>query len=579
MIKFNFNINKSLTRQILLLMIMMLVLVLASFIITNEIAKNIIEDKASDSMEKILFQVEDKILSFCTDMEGIGTALIYSPTIQTYMGEEDTLTKILMNNDVVSVFANTVSLKENIKGIEIYDSKGIMITSAGLRSGTKAINHAFTSTIYSGVVKLSNGDRYKSYYTISMPIYNLRNNIVKDYIGVCIFVMDASNFTKILDNSLIIDTAKLLLLDQDNKILASGGKTNFDTFNISEWGKNKRYIIQTLTIPRTGWKIVSVIPKVDLLKDMDVIKRWNIVSYLIITGIVCVFLFIFFIHILKPVRELINFMNSYPSKIEKSRFNVKHQNEIGVLGINLNKMLDDIDELNSKIQLTQKRIYEIEIAKKQMEIASYRNQINPHFLYNTLECIRAMALYYKVQEIADISASLSKIFRYSVKGEDFVTVADEISHVREYAKIIGFRFKGRIRVQIEADEDVFPIKMIKMVLQPIVENAVFHGLEKKLGDGLVTVEAKKGQEYIQFVISDNGCGIEEEKLKRLSSLFEQNEIQDLTGSEKSYGIGIFNIYKRLKLFYGSKASINIQSELNVGTIVNIIIPINIQEEY
>ena len=190
-----------------------------------------------------------------------------------------------------------------------------------------------------------------------------------------------------------------------------------------------------------------------------------------------------------------DFMKSYPKTGRDSRLNVVYHNEIGVLGTNLNRMLDEIDTLSKEIQLTQKQKYEIEIAKNQMEISAFRNQINPHFLYNTLECISAMAFYYKVQDIADISASLSNMFRYAVKGNDFVTIQDEISHVNEYAKIIEFRFMGRMQITIEADEGILGVTTLKMLLQPIVENAVFHGLEKKIDNGIIHIRvAEDGPE-------------------------------------------------------------------------------------
>ena len=508
-------------------------------------------------------------------MDGISTALIYSPTTQTFMSKEDILDRILMNNDIASVFANTTSLKENIKGIQLYNNQGMMIANTGLGTGNTVLNRPVRKTEYSGLLNLPDGDRFTSYYSIAVPVYNLKNHIIEDNIGVCIFVMDVSNFSKILRNSLIIKNSKLLLLDRHNKIFASEGNVTYDTFNTAKWQQDKRYIVQTSTLPRTGWKLISVIPKADLLRDMDVIKRLNIAAYIVMIGILCVFLFIFFIRILKPVKELINFMNSYPKKNGESRFHVEYPNEISELGINLNQMLDDIDSLSREIQLTQKRMYEMEIAKKQMEITSYRNQINPHFLYNTLECIRAMALYHKVQEIADISASLSNIFRYSVKGNDFVTIADEIAHVKEYAKIIEFRFMKRIQVQIETDDDVLSERMLKMLLQPIVENAVFHGLEKKIGQGMVLVEAKRsGANQVKFVISDNGYGMEEGQFKSLLCLLDRDKVQNSAENDSSQGIGIANIYRRIKLFYGDGAAMSIQSKLHAGTTVSITIPIN-----
>ena len=220
-------------------------------------------------------------------------------------------------------------------------------------------------------------------------------------------------------------------------------------------------------------------------------------------------------------------------------------------------------------------MYEIEIAKKQMEISAFRNQINPHFLYNTLECIRAMAFYYKVQDIADISASLSNMFRYSVKGNDFVTIRDEISHVQEYAKIIGFRFMGRIQVEIEADEELLGMKTLKMLLQPIVENAVFHGLEKKIDNGIVRITVQLlTNNRVQYIIQDNGYGMDESQLQELLQRLKQSDAPVQAATDAKQGIGLANIYRRIKLFYGNEAEMEIQSQLNEGTIISISIPVH-----
>ena len=287
------------------------------------------------------------------------------------------------------------------------------------------------------------------------------------------------------------------------------------------------------------------------------------------------FLLLFFTRIMRPIKDLMDFMRSYPKMGRETRFNIVYHNEIGVLAANMNKMLDEIDSLGQEIQLGQRRMYEIEIAKKQMEISAYRNQINPHFLYNTLDCIRALALYKKVEDIVDISASLANMFRYSVKGNDFVTIRDEISHVQEYAQIIGFRFMGRIRVEIEADEGLLGMKTLKMLLQPIVENAVFHGLEQKIGNGIVRITVQSlADNRVRYIIQDNGCGMDERQLQELLQRLKKSDVLVQAVTDDKQGIGLANIYRRIKLFYGDEAEMEIQSQLNVGTIISISIPVH-----
>lgn len=558
----------SLIKQILYLLYIMLIILLISFIVSNTIAKSIVEKKVTESTTKILLQVEETMESFYKDMDGISYSLLYSPTIQSYLGTNEILSRILMNQEIAAQFSSTLALKENIRGIRIYDTEGRMVASVG-KAIEPTVKRQVSQIEYSGIFSdKMNG----SYYTIAVPVYNLQNNyLLRDYRGMCLFIMDVSNFNSMLKKSKITPHSRLMLVDHNDKVIANSDiESGLEKFNADNLRDDKRYIVQEISLSYTGWKIISVIPKNELLQDLDIIKRLNVATYLIIFSIFCVFLLIFYGRILKPIKALMDFIRTYTKNGGQSRFNVVYHNEIGVLADNLNKMLDEIDRLGRDVQIAQKQMYETEIVKKQMEISAYRNQINPHFLYNTLECIRAMAFYYKAEDIADISASLSNMFRYSVKGENIVSVYDEIVHLKEYATIIDFRFRGKIQIAVQADESLYMEKTLKMLLQPIVENAVFHGLEKKIEPGMVTVQIRKlSQNQIRFSIMDNGCGMDEIRLSELQACLYQYEAPGFMTNIGDKGIGLANIYRRIKLFYGDQAEMTIDSTLNVGTTVSI----------
>ena len=179
-------------------------------------------------------------------------------------------------------------------------------------------------------------------------------------------------------------------------------------------------------------------------------------------------------------------------------------------------MLDNIERKNAQLQEMKEWAYQTELAKKQLQILVYQNQIHPHFLYNTLDCIRAMAVLNDQKPIAAITMALSRMFRFAVREEHIVAVEKEISYVREYAKIIDYRFNGKIKIQIEAEEQAAARPMIKMILQPIIENAVFHGLERNVGGGTVTASVAMARgDRLCLKVEDNGCGMSEEKLKVL----------------------------------------------------------------
>ena len=165
--------------------------------------------------------------------------------------------------------------------------------------------------------------------------------------------------------------------------------------------------------------------------------------------------------------------------------------------------------------------------------------------------------------------SLSRVFRYAIKGENVVTVAEEISYIREYARIIEYRFMGKIRVAIQMEEAAADKPIIKLILQPLVENAVFHGLEQTIDGGTVQVKVEHREGQLIFRVADDGCGIGKERLRDIRAGIE--------AGEKTGGIGMSNIYQRLKLFYGEQMEFRIESEPGEGTKITIRIPDAVQD--
>jgi two-component system sensor histidine kinase YesM len=220
----------------------------------------------------------------------------------------------------------------------------------------------------------------------------------------------------------------------------------------------------------------------------------------------------------------------------------------------------------------QTQIYETKISRHKAELSALQSQINPHFLYNTLECIRSIGAVYESQEIMDISIAMADIFRYSIKSNRFVKVKEEIEIIESYLKIMKLRFPKRINYEIDIKNQIKNKKIIKMLLQPIVENAFYHGLESKTDGGKILIKAEIKDEDIIFLISDNGKGIKEEKLNLLNNSLNRVlkiEIEDF----KKHGIGILNINKRIKLNYGEEYGLKLDSKIDQGTEVEIIIPV------
>ena len=210
-----------------------------------------------------------------------------------------------------------------------------------------------------------------------------------------------------------------------------------------------------------------------------------------------------------------------------------------------------------------------------------QSQINPHFLYNTLECIRGQALIDGNMEIAKMVEALSAFFRYSISRKgNLVTLRDELANIENYMLIQRYRFNNRFSMEViidEEDEEAYNFMIPRLIIQPIVENAIFHGLEEKLEGGKVTIEVIVTDQNLILTISDNGKGMDSKKLKELNARIQMDNV-DLDEEEKrnhrNTGIALPNIHKRIRLLFGEEYGVNVYSTVGQGTDVEITIPVN-----
>ncbi len=244
------------------------------------------------------------------------------------------------------------------------------------------------------------------------------------------------------------------------------------------------------------------------------------------------------------------------------------------------KKLDQlIEQKVSQALEKEKQDFEREILIKQANLATLQSQINPHFLYNTLECIRGIALMENQENIANIALSLSQYFRYSISGKsDIASLQDELSNVRAYAKIQNYRFQNRFVLEIIDDESVANAMLPKLTLQPIVENAILHGLANTVSGGVVSLRVSKVGADLVIVVSDNGCGMTPDELAVLTQEITAGTVPK-EGARSHTGIGISNVNRRLRLYFSPEYGISVYSCPNVGTDVELRIPYHPLEKH
>lgn len=556
------KIKNSLLAQMVSIVIVVVILILNAFGLTDYYFKKMMKRNTLQMNEQILEQTKDNAGNFYDSMKHICTSLAYSPTIYEYFSQ-NSAQRLIQSEDLNSVCSHLMLLEEDILGIQLYDTQLNQIASMGEEPGNRRPQLYLTEELKFSCL-FTRSEEEKQYFLISYPVYDLENPVYGVQIGMCELLMKTDSFADMLTNEQATENTRVYLLDAEDRIVAANAAVHMKYFDEKNWSGMDACYVTTCPLIIEGWSLVSLIPQTELSGGKDNVKQMLIVTYGVAVLMIVLLVCFFYRRLIYPMRRIDTFIKSLVSE-PKKRMKARRRDEIGTVITSLNQMMDDIQEENRKVQESQKKIYETEIAKRKLQALAYRNQINPHFLYNTFECIRAMALYYDVEDIAEITMALSNVFRFAVKAGNVVTVRDEVNYIQEYATIIDYRFMGKIAVDVEMEEEIGEKKVIKLLLQPLVENAVFHGLEQKMGDGQVDVSIKMYDEHhIIFVVEDDGCGMDRETLEQVLSR--------LNSQEKMKGVGVANIYQRLCLFYGEDMTFRMESKVGEGTRITIIVP-------
>ena len=324
--------------------------------------------------------------------------------------------------------------------------------------------------------------------------------------------------------------------------------------------KEKYYVLYD-TSEFANWRYLITIRSARVLEGMEQTKR-----FLVITIVISVFLIILVSGLLSrmiygPIQKLVKAMQEIERHNLKYRIDDNRQDEYKNVYTGYNQMVEELSRLIE--DLSRERLL-----NKEIQIKLLQEQINPHFLYNTLDSIYSIARLRNVPDIADMVYALSKFFRVSLsEGKDIVTLRDALDIVESYLTVQNIRFRGKFQYQVFASEELYPCRVPKLVLQPFVENAIYHGLEKKREAGELFIRAETSDEILYLTIEDNGAGMSNEKMELL-----QASLKDSKGA-KGQNFAILNINTQIKLRYGEGYGVHIEGEQGTGTKVIICLPI------
>lgn len=437
-----------------------------------------------------------------------------------------------------------------------------------------------------------NGEKPEYMFHIGLRVRRIQS---KEDIGILLMSFDEQELSDICnierqnlnDNNINMFS---LIIDKNGKVISSEDKKYIGTF-IKEYTSNKinensnmetleqisssipKFTHKNVSInssPLSGadWRIINVIDKDKLFYEDNLFRNLTVIASIVIIIIVMIVIVTSSNKFYNSVKIIANGMNEVKKGNFKVKIHLDTEDELAFISDEFNEMATKINSLVEDIKKQSDYICEISNQRRDAEIKAIVSQINPHFLYNTLDCINWMAIKKEQYEISDMLGYLAQILRYGIGNiDEQVSVYDEIEWLKKYIYLQKIRFNNSFVLKLDVNEGILGCRIHKLLLQPLVENSIIHGFKGYDAGGELIVTIKSYQDnYLIITVKDNGTGISEEKL---------NEILKYIYSSKNEGrnIGIKNVYDRIKIYYGEAARFDMESKEGKGTSITLILPL------
>ncbi len=551
-------------------------------IISFEKSSQILQQKIGISNMNTVKQIGNNIEFVVRNIQDTSAYLIQNEDVREFMklrGDEPaeviSRKKIKIETDLMQlmtskIFINSIYIKGfnnfelNTAGTKNEIDENILKEALHLRGGSmwyldRVINYNNRPTDVFSMVRIIN------------DIANITNKLAILKINI-----NENAFSNIYKDKIIGKGDDFFVIDNKNVIISAtsseriGQAFNFQMFGEGSFNspegyfeytaQGKVFLVTYFTIDSLGWKVLNMVPMAELLKENTMIQSAVFTAMAISFSICIVIAILFSNRIVHRVKKLYKMM----SKLENEDFDVyvepRGNDEITLLCRNFNKMSGKLKELILKV-------YSVQIKQKEAELKALQAQINPHFLYNTLDNIYWMGRMEKAFETCNLVEALSNLFRLSLNsGNEITTVRGEIEHIKNYIIIQQARYKEMITFSLKVEEEVLDCVTLKLVLQPLIENSIVHGIEKNGENGEIDIRIRREDNKLLFIVSDNGCGVNLEEIRELLN----------KATDNNKGVAIKNVNDRIKLYFGEDYGLDFFNN-TVGTTVVVTQPYNKEE--
>ncbi len=525
--------------------------------LTQNVLTNI-KNMSAWEIEIVQLTMKENLVKKFSFLHDVSDVLLYTNDRRRIVAYGDRSFKLNLKKDFLDTYLKELEEKE---GTPVWKSSNIDVEERLVKFATSAeqMNKSDCILLGRAVLSLETREIIGTLLIRTNERYfsNIYRNIDMGK-NADIFVVDSDGIV-VSSRNAKIPVAKQYKDQMLIKELLNRTGSQDKTFNMSIDGK--KYMIAFSYLKDADWFVVSTIPYSYLNAEVKGILT-KIMLLIMGCSVLAVLLsYIFTLTLSKPLKRLINTMN----EVKRGNLSVSiidnSTDEIGEVVGNFNTMLNEIKNLMESVKLNEKQ-------KREAEIKILQAQINPHFLSNTLNTVKWLAGAQKAHNIEALVSSLIKLLHVSMgKGDDFITMGEEVEYIKSYINIQEYRYYDKFRVVFEIEEDILDYKVLRFLIQPVVENAIIHGIGPMTEQGLISIKGFKYNDVLKIRVTDNGEGIPRERLCKILT------VDDYENKSKFSGIGINNVNERIQINFGDEFGLHIESVPKLYTTVELTLPI------
>lgn len=569
----------------LTLLTSLIVITMVLIMVTNYFRSvEVVKRDNSNYLQGGITQIKQTIAANSMHIVRILDTVAYNgQTVQKYFYVTDQVEKFEAYTQLKNYLSDMMGMKAGILDIALVGRNNTKMNLAGDVNQLTPIAEEIpgnTLFYYAGYKEITMANKTIPVMVVGAPIYSTTDfNEGSNRIGTVLIAVDIkalfdSNFPDHLFKG-----ATLYMSDRYGHVFFTNDESAPIGSLIPEKifaGTNRENLIQIDNIPDLAGAIAIEMPNRILLRGINDIRK----QQLILVAIALVLLivpFLFIINnILQPLKKMMRLMNEVrlgrKSHLSK-RIQVDGYAEMIIMATRFNEMMAEIEDLTERLVAGKRLLYETELVKRRAELSYLQSQINPHFLYNTLESIKGLAVDEGATQIFELTKALALFFRFSIKGPDMVTLERELTIIKNYIFIHQIRFGERLQVEYDFEPDCLSSTIPKMILQPIVENAIFHGIEPLQRNGRLLIKGYSDGINLYLSVQDNGTGISSERLEKINESIDQRIAKDEQDDQTEHSIGLINVLDRIRIKFGEEYGLQITSQLQGGTQVLLNMPL------